>query len=220
MPKHLINGPHSYENMAKMRFPGVGPYNIPQIAPETLFALPDQWIPINYLSQYNRPAALKQLAVHFFTDDYQFTRFWKTPHKYLPRLQSCGVVCSPDFSLYADMPLALQIYNHYRKHWLGAYWQLYGIRVIPTIAWSTPESYSWCFDGEPTNSIVAVSSVGCLANSANRTLFICGYEEMVRRLQPTKVIFMGQVSPEVQLLAPIIPIEPFTKKFDRMRGDI
>lgn len=75
-------------------------------------------------------------GVHFFLDDYQFQRLWNTPDRYIESLQKFSCVLSPDFSLYTDYPTALQIYNHYRKHWIGAYLQLYGIEVIPTICWS------------------------------------------------------------------------------------
>ena len=57
-------------------------------------------------------------------------------------------VCTPDFSMYTDFPLALQINSHYRKHWLGAYWQSKGITVIPTIFWSDERSFEWCFDAD------------------------------------------------------------------------
>lgn len=45
--------------------------------------------------------------------------------------------------------------------------QMYGIDVIPTISWSDRESFEWCFDGEPVDGAVAVSSVGVM-NSKER----------------------------------------------------
>ena len=62
-------------------------------------------------------------AVHFFIDDYRFNCVWTTPDKYIAALRRFDAVCAPDFSIYTDMPVALQIYNHYRKHWCAAYWQ-------------------------------------------------------------------------------------------------
>lgn len=102
-------------------------------------------------------------------------------------------VCTPDFSTYTDFPRIIQIYNHYRKHWLGAYWQAHGIKVIPTISWSTPDSFAWCFDGEPLGGAVAVSSVGTQASPESAALFMAGYNEMLRRLQPAQIIFYGKV---------------------------
>ena len=145
----------NYENAQRMLFDGIGQYEIPEIEP-TQFENAE-FIGFNYAKSAKNP---ESKAVHFFLDDYQFTRVWTDPDRYIPMLQRFKYVLTPDFSLYTDFPKPLQIYNHYRKHWLGAYWQMHGINVIPTICWSGRESFGWCFDGEPTHSVVAVSSVG------------------------------------------------------------
>lgn len=46
-----------------------------------------------------------------------------------------NTVFSPDFSMFTDMPKALQIYSVFKNRWCGAYWQNLGLRVIPTISW-------------------------------------------------------------------------------------
>ena len=74
--------------------------------------------------------------------------------------------------------------------------QMYGIDVIPTIAWSTPESFEWCFDGEPTNGIVAVSSVGIMNSRRKKELFMTGYNEMLSRLSPETILFYGMIPDE------------------------
>ena len=68
--------------------------------------------------------------------------------------------------------------------------------VYPTISWSDEDSYSWCFDGEPVGSIVAVSSVGTQVSKESKRLFLRGYDEMMRRLEPSWVIFYGKVPEE------------------------
>lgn len=106
-------------------------------------------------------------------------------------------------------PKAIQIYNHYRKHWLGRYWQDHGITVIPTIAWSTPDSYEWCFDGEPVGGDVIVSSVGTQADPECAELFMSGYLEMERRLEPSKVIFYGDVPDALKWRSNVCPVPAF-----------
>lgn len=182
----------NFENLDKFAFTGVGKFGIPYISPETECPS-SEFIPMNYANTAKNP---ESKAVHCFVDDYQFLRYWNQPDKYIPLLSKFQAVCSPDFSLYTDMPVAMQIYNHYRKHWLAAYWQMHGITVYPTIAWSTPDSYDWCFDGEPTGGIVAVSSVGTQKNKESKRLFLQGYEEMMKRLDPQFVIFYGNVPEE------------------------
>lgn len=199
----------NFENLDKIKFSGVGKYDIPQISAETEYPT-GKFIPMNYAATEKEP---NEKSVHCFVDDYQFIRYWNKPDKYLPMLQQFREICAPDFSTYTDMPQAMQIYNHYRKHWIAAYWQLHGIKVYPTISWSTPESYEWCFDGEPIASIVAVSSVGTQANEESKKLFLDGYKEMVKRLNPLGIIFYGKVPEECD--GNIIHIQPHYREIKR-----
>ena len=182
----------NFENLDKFYFSGVGKFEIPQIDPETKYP-GGEFVGMNYALTEKFP---ESKIMHCFVDDYQFIRYWNNPDKYLPVLSKFSAVCSPDFSTYTDMPLAMQIYNHYRKHWLAAYWQLNGITVYPTISWSNEKSYDWCFDGEPVGGVVAVSSVGTQKNKESKRLFLLGYEEMMKRLDPAWVIFYGIVPEE------------------------
>lgn len=199
----------NYENLQKCIFEGVGQYGIPQIQAISYIG-ECGFIGFNYArSEKNRAGK----GVHFFLDDYQFTSVWKSPDKYLEMFQQFKYVMSPDFSTYTDFPKAIQIYNHYRKHWVGAYLQENSVNVIPTISWSTPDSFEWCFDGEPTNSVVAVSSVGSANSREKKELFLAGYNAMIERLQPETILFYGKVPEECQ--GNIIQIKAFHERFKK-----
>lgn len=197
----------NYENLNKRIFEGVGEYDIPALK-NALFTV-DNWISFNYARSCEEPEIH---GIHFFIDDYQFMRLWKNPDAYLEMLARFQAVCTPDFSTYTDFPKAIQVYNHYRKHWLGAYWQEHGVKVIPTISWSDEASYEWCFDGEPVGGMVAVSSVGTQGNARSAQLFKAGYEEMKRRLKPVRIIMYGSV-PECAKNDDIIPVKAFQQKW-------
>lgn len=139
----------NYENLQRRIFKGVGEYDIPMLEP-VHFQEDCEFIGFNYAASTK---SRKDKCVHFFIDDYQFNRLWPQIDRYTEMLLQFRYVMTPDFSTYTDFPLAIQIYNHYRKHWVGAYLQEYGINVIPTISWSTPDSYHWCFDGEPRGDL-------------------------------------------------------------------
>ena len=132
---------------------------------------------------------------HFYYDDYKFIAAWKDPDKYIERLKAFKAVISPDFSLYTDFPRALQILSCYRRQWCGAYWQSKGIDVIPDVIWGDEETFNWCFDGIPQRSVVAVSTVGVTNdaewNDKTDDLFRKGYNAMMDKLKPTKVLFYG-----------------------------
>lgn len=134
----------------------------------------------------------KDTICHFFLHDYQFERVWNKPKKYLNKLKEYKAVLTPDFSLFTDYPIAVQIWNTYRNRWLGAYWQHNGIDVIPTISWSTKESYDFCFNGIKKNSIVAISTLGCLRNKDSTKLFVDGYNEMIKQLSPEYIFIYGE----------------------------
>lgn len=176
-------------NLENAEFVGAGYYGIPKLESILTLKPPDKWVEFDYAKRNQHRA---NAGVHFFEPDYKFERIWNFPNKYPELLSQYAYVLSPDFSMYRDAPRAMQIWNHYRKHWCGAYWQHLGINVIPTIGWVDKESYDWCFDGEPECSIVAVSNVGCRKDKETRELFLQGYKEMLIRLQPKEILFFGR----------------------------
>lgn len=196
-----------YENLERRMYAGVGKYEIPQLRP-VHFDGACEFIGFNYAVSTKKRNGK---GIHFFLDDYQFNRLWTNIDRYTDMLSQFKYVMTPDFSTYTDFPKAIQIYNHYRKHWVGAYLQEAGIQVIPTISWSTPDSFEWCFDGEPENGCVAVSAVGCMNSPAKQALFIAGYKEMIKRLSPEQIIFYGSV-PDA-CMGNIVRIKAFQEKF-------
>lgn len=121
--------------------------------------------------------------------------------------------CEVDLDDVSDMPLAMQIYNHYRKHWLAAYWQQCGIHVVPTLCWSNKQSYEWCFDGEPQHSIVAISSVGTQKSKQNQALFEKGVRAALARLEPSEILWYGKCPEEFDWN--VTRIQPYYKRVRR-----
>ena len=183
-----------FENQDKARFAGVGEYDIPQIIGVDDVQV-KEWIPFNYVLTCKEPQGK---GVHFFLDDYQFERVWNNIDKYTEVLHRFKAVMSPDFSMFTVNPKALKIYQHFRKHFIGAYWQANGLTVIPTINWADEKSFEWCFDGEPTNSVVAISTVGSMNSKANKEGFYKGYEEIKKQLRPKKILCYGTVPEEIK----------------------
>lgn len=199
----------NYENLQKRIFDGIGQYGIPFIEPQS-YNSECEWIPFNYVKSTKER---ENKGVHCFVDDYQMNRLWNNIDRYVDMLRQFRYVMSPDFSTYTDFPKVIQIYNHYRKHWVGAYLQENGVNVIPTISWSTLDSFEWCFDGEPVGGVVAVSSVGAANSKVKKKLFLAGYNEMMERLWPETILFYGKVPKECE--GNIIQIPPFHKRFEK-----
>lgn len=202
----------NYENLNKGIFEGAGTYDIPRLIPENTKV--DSFVGFNYAKSCEQP---NDKGLHFFIDDYQFLRLWNRADKYLELLSKFRCVFTPDFSTYTDFPKVIQIYNHYRKHWLGAYWQSNGITVIPTISWSDRASFEWCFDGEPVGGTVAVSSVGTQIRKESKRLFLEGYNEMLARLNPSLIYFYGTVPEECK--GNIVRIAAYQEKFRKVHNE-
>ncbi len=144
----------------------------------------------------------KKSGVHFFVDDDRFENIYRNPKRSLKKYSQYAFLLTPDFSTYADMDPWRQIESIAHSRWVGAYWQSQGLKVIPTITWSTPSSYEYCFDGIEKHSIVAVGMIGCKSNRFN---FMNGYNEMLRRIDPKAIICFG--NPFNEMGGNIIPID-------------
>lgn len=129
---------------------------------------------------------------HFFIDDYQFERLWSQPSAYLEALRGYDCVLTPDFSLYMDMPDAMQQWNWYRNAALGRYWAKNGLTVVPTLSWAQRSSYRFCFKGIPKHSTVATSTVGVARDRDAQKVWHDGMREAMRRLEPSRVLLYGK----------------------------
>lgn len=165
----------------------VGKYDIPGLYPTDY--VPDKLIGFNYVMN-TKPK--NDTGVHFFLDDYQFERLWNNPEPYIDKLSKWDCVLTPDFSLYTDMPKAMQIWNTYRSRLLGQIWQERGLEVIPTVSWSDEKSFEFCFDGLPSDATLAISTVGLGRDKKAKQLFDAGLKEMLNKLSPKMLLVVGE----------------------------
>ena len=163
-----------------------GRYNMPTLEPVDY--TPKALTGFNYA----RTKADKADTIHFFLDDYQFERVWSAPEVNGELLLNFEAVLTPDFSLYTNMPNAMKIWNIYRSRLLGQFWQYNGMTVIPTVSWSTPDSFTFAFDGLPANSTLAISTIGVHQNERAREIWNAGVDELITRLNPKRLIIYGK----------------------------
>ena len=183
-------------NCDKRIFEGKGFFEAPSIKPFDMDIEGATCIPFYEALREKEP---ENKICHFYTDDYMFDRVWKRPEKYLDVLRRFKAVLSPDFSMYTDFPRAVCIFNHFRKQWCGAYWQEHGINVISTVGWVNEDSYEYCYDGLPRNSLVCISTVGSFSKKEYREIWHTGYKHSLEVLKPKKIIFYGKMYPEIEV---------------------
>lgn len=162
-----------------------GIFEFPEINP--VFEIP------NRLISFSKALSSKDYGqwIHFYEDDYLFERLWRDPQKYLGILKKFRGVILPDFSLYRDMPLAMQIWNIYRSRAIGYWLQVNGVKVIPNIRYGDKRTYSICCDGISRHGIIAVGSHGNMKHMTDRMIFLEGLDVVVRRLEPKVIVIYG-----------------------------
>lgn len=128
-------------------------------------------------------------TIHFFTYDWKFEGVYNKPEQELEKLKQYKYLLSPDFSIFTNMPLALQIESIFKNRWCGAYWQSQGLTVIPTISWGDKESFDFCFDGVEKGCVVAVSTY---YRENCEEEFMLGFNEMLKRIEPSIILCYGE----------------------------
>ena len=153
--------------------------------------VPEDLIGFNYVKDWK--GKREGLGVHFFLDDYQFERIWRSPYENLERLRGFGCVLMPDFSTYRDMPMAMKIWNIYRMRLMGQVMQDAGLEVIPIIRTLGDDTIGWCLEGIEAGGVYAVSTVG-VAESEPDFKELCRREVTgaIELLKPESLILYGK----------------------------
>ena len=189
------------QTMLRNQFEGEGTFQIP-VVPKSEFTEEDfrDLLLIGFDRARPDDEKNRDRMVHFFLYDYKFERVWKDAEKDRERLKNYRAVLSPDFSMYQEMNPTMQLFNTFRNRWCGAYWADKGLRVIPTVSWGNENTFEFCFLGIPKGSTVAVSTY-MVSEHDNRCdqkdFFMKGYREMLRRIEPERIICYNTPFPEM-----------------------
>ena len=143
-----------------------------------------------------RTMRLKQW-LHFYIYDYFFESVWNMPDRYLPLFKKFKGVITPDFSLYINLPLAMQIWNTYRNRALGYWLQSNGIPIIANVSWGDERTYDFAFEGLEKGGTYAICSNGALQNKISRYYFVKGLEKMVEALEPDTIVNYSYYSKDI-----------------------
>ncbi len=170
-----------------------GYFELPKIQTSNL--LPEKIIPFS--KAMSKKWSDFDCWVMFYEHDGKFERLWKNPKQYLNKLKKFRGVISPDFSLYRNMPLVMQLWNTYRGRALATWFQKNGIEIIPNIRWNDERAYLFCFDGIEKEKTIAVGTHGCIKRKSDRAYFKKGLYELVNKLSPKNIIVYGAVPDEI-----------------------
>ena len=148
------------------------------------------WIPCSS-ARKNDSRSCDRIGVHHFVGDEHIPNIHENPERTLEKYSQYSILITPDNSTYREMPRPIQICAVFRSRWVGAFWQSHGLTAIPSVTWSGPESFTFCFDGLEPFSVVAVSTVGCKRGHEAETFFMRGYNVLLERIHPRLVLCVG-----------------------------
>lgn len=168
-----------------------GNYNMPILQPYR-GVVPERFVPF---VQCSKAKDKENSAVHFYLNDPQFLCIQNNPDKYIDILNQFRCVIGLDYSQYIDMHFATRMYNNYLNKVISAYLQNCGVDVVPNVTWSLPDSYTYCFDGYPKHSIIAINSTAIKSNHASIYFWRQGYERAIDILEPTMILRYGDKIP-------------------------
>jgi len=172
-------------------------------------------LPKNFRLKAYRRTRIKNVSkeqdlCHFFINDESMLTAFSTPKTTVEYLKNYYAVLEPNYSVYTDWPLALSVFNTYRTRWCGRYWQENGLKVIPTVVWGLRDTYGFCFDGIPKNSIVAIRpppNFGKGFNAKEITEYLDGLELMQFILKPKIIIAFGKLEKYIKKDIEVITVE-------------
>lgn len=191
--------------LVRNEFETVGKYGLPLIKKQDIdLDKIELW---NYTKTKVNDEENKHKTIHFFTYDWLFENVYDKPEMALEKLDQYYALLTPEYSLYWDMPRALQIYSTFKNRWCGAYWQKNGKIVIPTICCAGDDSYDFCFDGIEQGSVVAVSTY---CREGYKKEFMKSYNKMLEIIKPSAIVCYG--TPFSEMKGNIKAIDPFNKE--------
>lgn len=175
-----------------------------------------------YISKYNGPLPTKitncnapkldadKYFIHFYLFDYYFDNkngLWygsqrdsSSVNKFLEKLNAYEGVIAPDYSIYTDMPLIMQLWNIYRVRAIHAWLTSLGYNCIFNIRWGDYRTYDVAFFGIEKHSTLSVGSHGLIKNILQRHTFMTGFVEMIKRVEPANLVIYGPYTEEMKTI--------------------
>ncbi|MCH5154218.1 MAG: DUF4417 domain-containing protein [Clostridiales bacterium] len=107
--------------LVRNEYRGTGKYDIPIVRKQQIDLHKIKFL--DYTKAKINDGKNADKTLHFFMHDWKFDKVYNKPDDELEKLKQYYALLTPDFSLFTDMPLALQIESVFKNRWCGAYWQ-------------------------------------------------------------------------------------------------
>ncbi|MCF0215810.1 MAG: DUF4417 domain-containing protein [Fibrobacteraceae bacterium] len=177
-----------------------GLFEFPILEKPKSIIIPDGFTPF---SRRNEAPTNKE-ALDFFELDFKFADILRKPEIYVEELKKFPVVLPPDCSQYRDAPFYAQLLNVVRSRIIGHYFQSQGLNVYPLVRWGSEDTYTTkllpeavAFVGVPHDSIIVISTYGCIRSKDDKYHFEAGLHECLKIIKPRIVLVHGAMPDKV-----------------------
>ena len=167
-------------------------------------------LPSKVINILRNPSDPEKYFVHHYLYDYAFdgrNGVWYgciegsiKEKAYIKKMSKYQGVISPDYSIYIDLPFAHQVWNIYRDRLTCEWLRSLGLNVIFNLRWGDYRTYKYAFTGIEKHSVIAIGSHGLIKHPENRTIFMNGFKEMIRRVEPSILVVYGPYREEMKTL--------------------
>lgn len=179
--------------------------------PKQNFDIPSNSDEINFIGFDQKPKKGMFNIAHFYRADRLFWPIWNSPQKYLKKLGLFQAVCSPDFSLYLDDSVAVQLYSIYQSRWLANYFIINELNVIHTAIWGLDLNSE--FLGFPTGQFFTVDTPNRKQQLAKESedQYCEGLKILLNTTEPKKLFVYGEFNEKERKIVSDIPYLEFKK---------
>lgn len=153
----------------------------------------------------------KNEALTFFLDDYRFRDpLWCDLERTTFSISHFEFFFTPDFSLWRDLPTEYyNLQNIFRTRFVGLFWQLRGFKTIPTYSFGGLQSFNYCLEGLPSESVIAVCGLSNRKDLQAYNIWCYALRRLEEEKHPTLILVYG---PKIDIPGLHTPVK-FLKDF-------
>lgn len=153
--------------------------------------------PFSKIYPYTMTSVAKgcNIGIHFFVRDVYFANsLWQNLERKTVYLSRFNLLFTPDYSFFVNPPIPfVNKISIYKCRFCGAYWQQCGFNVISTATYGDANSFSYCYEGLPEESIIAIGNETVhLKDPASVKLWQMAVRELEYQKHPTLIIIYGK----------------------------
>ena len=106
----------------------------------------------------------------------------------------------------------------FERCWKNADSQIEELKKYVGVLSPDESSYKYAFLGIPKNSVVAIGTVGVVNDKNAERLFMQGFKEMLKQLEPKRILIYGNRLTELEGYKNLQWFEPYTNKWNKKKG--